>query len=229
MHQGQHHKYIAILSLLLAFWAGSAAAQNEEDAYYDLPDTMPAVTYALKFDPLQVFLGDFQLYFEGTIAKQWSMEVGLGFTRRDYTASFFAYELDDFGDNVDIQTRYAGSLWLKRYFWDTGELYGPYMALGLLHRRHDKTYNVINEAGELSGASFDDSRSFTSLMLFGGFQAIPMQSNFFCDFYLGAGLRFRDFDMVRSTDSNDPDMYSVSREQSWVGALHLGIKFGIGF
>lgn len=220
------HKYTAILSFLLPIYAAAQDGYGEE-AWE--PDSMYAVTMAVKFDPVQVLFGDFQFYFEYYLGKQWSVEAGAGPTRRNFLASTFEYDLDDFGANVDIRTRYAGSLWLKRYFWDTGELYGPYMALAAMHRRHDKTLNVINEEGFLSGEAFEDVRRYTSVMLVGGFQAIPLSSNIFCDFYLGLGVRFRDFDMVRSYDVNNPAAYQISAEQSWIGALQLGVKLGYGF
>ncbi len=207
----------------------SARAQDTIGYSYDLPDTMYSVRNAVKFDPVQVFFGDYQFYFERMVGDQWSVEVGLGPTRRNFTASLFEYELDNFGNNIDIKTRYAASLWLRRYFWDTGELYGPYLAAAVIHRRHDKTYNVINVEGDLSGISFDDSRRYTSFMLFAGYQAIPMQSNLFCDFYLGLGARYRDFDIVRSNDIYSPDDYIVNQEQSWIGTIQVGVKVGYGF
>jgi hypothetical protein len=204
-------------------------AQDEMQDTYVEPDSMYAVQRAVKIDPLQVFFGDLQLYYEHMVGEKWSIELGLGPTRRNFTASIFQYELDDFGSNVDVKTRYAMSLGIKRYFWDTGELYGPYLEAAVMHRRHDKTYNVIDLNGQLTERFFDDSRRYTSLMLIAGFQAIPLQSNLFCDFYLGAGLRYRDFEVVRSTGINEPELYTVSHEQTWVGALQFGVKVGYGF
>lgn len=219
-------KYTAILCFILPF---SLAAQDlPQDEAWE-PDSMYAVIRAVKFDPVQVLFGDFQIYFEHLIGKQWSIEAGAGPTRRNFTAGIFEYDLDDFGTNVHIRTRYAASLWLKRYFWDTGELYGPYLAVAAMHRRHDKTINVINAEGVLTGDAFEDVRRYTSLMLVGGFQAIPLSSNFFCDFYLGAGLRFRDFEVVRSYNASDAGAYQVSPEQTWIGAFQVGVKVGYGF
>lgn len=220
------YKYIAILAVLSPLLAN---AQEDEEELMALPDSMYAVRQAVKFDPLQMFFGDYQFYFEQYMGRQWSVEVGLGPTRRNFTASIFEYELDNFGSNVDIKTRIAASLWAKRYFWDTGELYGLYMGAALTYRRNDKTYNVINADGILSGVSFDDSRRYSSLLLVAGYQALPLQSNIFCDFYLGAGVRYRDAQVVRSTGINDPALYEVRSQYSWVGALQLGVKIGYGF
>lgn len=204
-------------------------AQEEEEYDYGDPDTLIAVVNAIKFDPVQVLFGDFQFYYERIISDRWSIEAGFGPSRRNYTASLFEYELDDFGSNIDIQTRYAASLWARRYFWDSGELYGLYLAGAVLHRRNDKTYNVIGGDGELTGHSFDDSRAYTSFMLFTGYQALTLASNIFFDFYIGAGLRYRDFEVVRSSDLNDPDAFQTTSEQSWIGAFQAGIKVGVGF
>lgn len=224
------YKYMAILAFMVPVWCTAQVPDEEVEAnYYQEIDTMMAVRHAIKFDPLHIFIGDFQLYYEHMVGERWSIEVGFGPTRRNFTASMFDYELDNFGNNIDVHTRYAASLWLKRYFWNTDELYGPYMGVNVHHRRHDKTFNVLNSSGELTGNSFTDSRIYTGLMLVGGYQMIPLQSNIFVDFHVGIGARYRDFDVVRSTDLFNPQAYEVRSETSIRAAVQFGVKIGYGF
>lgn len=222
------YKYNIVLAFCLPLIC-SAQDQDYEEYDYGDPDTLLAVVNAVKFDPVQVIFGDFQFYYERMISDHWSVEAGFGPSRRNYTASLFEYELDNFGSNIDIQTRYAASLWVRRYFWDSGELHGLYLSGAVIHRRNDKVYNVIGRDGELTGDSFDDSRKYTAFMLFAGYQALTLASNIFFDFYIGAGARYRDFDVVRSSLANDPEAYGVTSEQSWIGAFQAGVKVGVGF
>jgi hypothetical protein len=103
------------------------------------------------------------------------------------------------------------------------------MAGAVIHRRNDKTYNVIGSDGLLTGDAFEDERAYTSFMLFTGYQALTIASNIFFDFYIGAGARYRDFEVVRSSDTANPAGYQITSEKSWIGAFQAGIKVGVGF
>jgi len=224
----RHYKYIF---LWMVFLPGVLFAQNspypEEDAYE--ADSLYAVRNAFKIDPVQIIFGDFQVYFEKMITSHWSVEVGFGPTRRNFSASWFDYELDNFGENVDVKTRYAASAAVRYYFWDVEELAGPYLSLAFSHKRFDKAYAVVDTSGALSGDVFDDSRQYTSAMVFAGYQALGRSGNIFADFYVGLGIRQRTFDIVRSTDIYDPMAYSIDRENSFAPGVQVGVKIGFGF
>lgn len=207
----------------------SSQAQYDDADAYGYPDTLIAVTNAVKFDPIQIIQGDFRIFYERMIGKRWSAEASFGPTRRNYTASIFQYELDDFGANVNIRTRYAAGLAVRRYFWETDELYGLYVSGAVVHRVHEKSHSIIGIDGTLTGHAFEDRRRYTDLMCLVGYQALTLQSNIFFDFYVGAGARYRDFDVLRSSDLNDPNAYAVTSEQSWIGTFTAGVKLGIGF
>lgn len=219
-------KYSIAFALLLPL---VTQAQYDEEEAYGYPDTLIAVTNAVKFDPVQILHGDFRFYYERMIGKRWSAEASFGPTRRNYTASIFQYELDDLGANVNIQTRYAAGLSVRRYFWETDELYGLYLAGAVVHRLHEKSHSVIGTDGDLTGDVFEDSRRYTDFVLMVGYQALTLGSNIFFDFYAGAGARYRDFDVLRSSDLNDPGAYAVTSEQSWIGTFVVGVKLGVGF
>lgn len=222
------YKYILFLLLLLPeFCRAQQPGAYFEDAYET--DTLYAVRSAVKFDPIKIFQGDFRLYYERMVAPHWSVEMGAGITRRNYTASWFYYELDNFGDNIDVKTRYAFSFAGRYYFQSEEELFGLYVSMGLSHVRHDKTYNVLDSSGVYTGDSYDDSRRYTSGIATVGYQALGLSSNVFLDFYLGAAVRYRNFQVVRSTAINDPGSYTVTDETSFIGGLEVGVKIGFGF
>lgn len=188
-----------------------------------------AVRNALKFDPVQILFGDYQLYYEVYLTPHSSIEAGFGPTRRNYAANWFDYELDNLGSNVNVKTRFAFTLVYRRYFWADEELFGPYMSAGVNYRRFDKTYDVLDATGNLTGASFDDSRRYSSVMVYGGYQALSLMSNIFADFYIGVGLRYKDFDVVRSYNVNNPDSYRVTTQEEFAFGLQAGVKIGVGF
>jgi hypothetical protein len=222
------YKYIFFISLLLP-----QISEAQYDEGYDVDayeaDTLYAVRSAVKFDPIGILRGDFRLFYEKMLAPHWSIEAGLGPTRRDYTASWFYYELDNLGDNIDVKTRVAASLAGRYYFQGEEELYGPYVTLGVSYVQHDKIYNVLDSSGVYTGSSFTDSRRYTSALITTGYQALGVSSNIFVDIYLGLALRYRDFQVVRSDAINDPESYSVSSETSFAAGLEIGARIGFGF
>ncbi len=224
----RQYKYIFLCFVFLPMvMFGQNNPYPEEDAYEG--DSLYAVRNAFKIDPVQIIFGDFQVYFEKMLASHWSVELGFGPTRRNFSASWFDYELDNFGENVDIKTRYAASAAVRYYFWDVEELAGPYLSLAVSHKRFDKSYAVVDTSGSLSGEVFEDSRQYTSAMFFAGYQALGQSGNIFADFYVGLGIRQRTFDIVRSSDIYNPAAYSVNRENSLALGVQVGVKIGFGF
>lgn len=183
----------------------------------------------MKFDPIQIIRGDYRLFYEKMLAPHWSMEFGLGPTRRNYTSSWFYYELDNLGDNIEIKTRYAISASARYYFQGEEELYGPYLSAGVSHIFYKKSINVIDSAGVDTGFGFEDERRYTSFILTGGYQALGLGSNIFADFYLGLALRYRDFMVVQSTAINDPMSFWIAPENGFVLGVEFGVKIGFGF
>jgi hypothetical protein len=225
------YKYTLFTSLILSITANAQTAGQlpEEDAY-EGTDTLYAVVNAVKFDPVQVFFGDFQFYFEKMIANRMSVELGFGPTRRNYAASLFDDELDAYGRNVDIKTRYAATLGVRRYFADTGELYGSYLSLAMVYRQYEKEYQVIDQNDEIvPGYSFTDRREYASALVVYGYQALSARSNVFADFYIGIGLRYKSLQIVDTYDVHDPNAYSISNESGFGPAVQVGAKIGFGF
>ncbi len=228
MSTGISYKYIFLLSVF-PFLGTAASAQGfeGEDAY--APDSVYAVRNAIKIDPLQIIFGDYSIYYERIISDRYSAEAGIGITRRNYAASWYDYTLDDFGRNVDIQTSHALSASLRRYFMASEELFGPYFAIGASLRDYRTHYTVIDSLGDLTDRDFDDRRQSIFYSLSFGYQAIPLSSNLFVDFYVALGLRSKDFLIVRALDRNDPETYSVEPLNENRFGVQVGAKIGFGF
>lgn len=198
-----------------------------EDAYE--PDSIYAVRNALKIDPVQIVVGEYELIYERILSNHWSVEAGLGITRRNYLADRRDYTLDDLGQNVSIETGYSFTLSIRNYFWDSPELIGPYVELGGNIRQYDLNYAVIDSSGSLTGDEFPDTRKFTSGYVNFGFQALPLNSNIFADFYLGVALRYADLRIIRAEDIHDPATYFYQNKEEWRWGFNVGVKIGVGF
>ena len=198
-----------------------------EDAYE--ADSVYAVRNAIKVDPIQILVGEYELIYERILSNHWSVEAGLGITRRNYLGDPRDYSLDDLGQNVSIETGYSFTLSFRNYFRESPELIGPYLEVGGNIRQYDLTYAVIDTSGALTGDEFPDSRKFTSGYLNFGFQALPMNSNIFADFYVGVAIRYADLRIIRAEDIHDPATYFYENTQEWRWGFNIGVKIGVGF
>jgi hypothetical protein len=197
-------------------------------SYYS-QDSIFAVRNAIKVDPVQIVFGDFRLYYERILTNHFSVELGAGITRRNYASNWFDDDLDNLGENVDIKTGYSFSLSIRRYFHETEELDGVYLALGINHREHVKDFNVIDTTGTLTGDSFRDQRRTTSVIFKLGYQALPLSSNVFADFFTGPAIRFKEYDIVQTLDINDPRAYSIQPLSEVTFGWEVGVRVGFGF
>lgn len=198
-----------------------------EDAYE--PDSVFAVRNAIKIDPIQIVVGEYELIYERILSDHWSVEAGMGITRRNYFPDSRDYTLDDLGQNVSIETGYSFTLSVRNYFRESPELIGPYLELGGNIRQYDLTYSVIDSSGALTGDAFPDTRKFTSGFLNVGFQALPQNTNIFADFYVGVALRYADLRIIRADDINDPETYFYQDKEEWRWGFNVGVKIGVGF
>lgn len=222
------YKYIVFFLLFASLNSfGQINQEESEDAFW--PDSLYAVRNAVKIDPLQVIFGDFSIFYERIIKSGYSAEIGVGLTRRNYAIGWFDYSLDNLGENVDIETGYSLSISARRYFRDSDELNGPYLALGFSARSYNTNYAVIDSAGTLTDFSFKDRRLLKSGSLIVGYQALTTRSNIFVDAYIGLAVVNKDFDVVKSADINDPEQYAIEEKNEFALGLEIGLKIGFGF
>ncbi|MGB6035315.1 MAG: hypothetical protein WBG42_03540 [Cryomorphaceae bacterium] len=222
------YKYILFFLTFIPLISFGQNDEMEEQDFYSL-DSVYTIRNAIKVDPVQIIYGDYSLYFEHMLTGRYSVEVGVGFTRRNYAAGWFDYELDNLGRNVDIKTGPSVSLSFRRYFQDYEELGGAYLAVGVNYRRHQKDFGVIDTAGVLTDISYTDDRQTVSTIFKFGYQALSLNSNVFVDIYTGPAIRFKNYDIVRTTSINDPNAYSIENLNEVVFGWELGIRVGFGF
>lgn len=223
-------RYKYILYFLTIFSLNSfGQTQDEEDTEFYSLDSVYTIRNAFKIDPVQIIYGDYRLYYERILSGRYSVEVGAGFTRRNYAGGWFDYELDNLGGNIDVKTGPSLSFSFRRYFEDYDELGGAYLAAGVNYRRHVKDFGVIDTAGVLTDYSFTDDRQTVSTIFKIGYQALALNSNIFADFYTGPAIRFKNYDIVRTTSLNDPEAYSIENLSEVVFGWELGIRIGFGF
>jgi hypothetical protein len=222
-------RYKIILFFLCFVSLGINGQDTESEPDFYSTDSIYSIRNAFKVDPVQILFGDFRFYYERILGGQFSVEVGAGFTRRNYTSGWFDYELDNLGSNVDVKTGPSLSLSLRRYFRDTGELGGAYLAVSGLYRKYRKDFAIVDTAGTLTDFNLADSRESVSIILKFGYQALPLTSNVFADFYTGPAIRFKNYDIVRTTSVNDPTAYSIENLEEVVFGWELGVRIGFGF
>jgi hypothetical protein len=222
------YKYILFFLTILSLSSFGQTQEAEEPEFY-IQDSIYTIRNAIKVDPVQIIYGDYRLYYEHILSGRYSVEIGVGFTRRNYAAGWFDYELDNLGSNVDIQTGPSLSLSFRRYFEDYDELGGAYLAAGANYRRHKKEFGVIDTAGVLTDYSFTDDRQTISTIFKFGYQALALNSNIFADIYTGPAIRFKNYDIVRTTSINDPLAYTIENLNEVVFGWELGVRIGFGF
>lgn len=222
------HKYILFFLTLITL-STSAQEDNEDLPDFYIQDSVYTVRNALKIDPVQILFGDFRIYYERRISNHFSAEIGVGITRRNYTSGWFDDDLDNLGNNIDIKTGASFSLAVRRYFKDSEELDGAYLSLGVNYRWWIKDISVIDSLGNLSGLTLRDRRQSTSVILNFGYQALPISSNVFADFFTGPAIRFKNYDIVQTTSLNDPSSYSIENLNEVTFGWELGVRIGFGF
>lgn len=226
---GTRYKYIFFFLLSLSSLVGfsQSGGINFEDAYEG--DSLYAVRNAVKLDPLQIAIGDIEVFYERIIAEGFSLEVGAGITRRNYAAGWNDYSLDNLGRNVDIKTGYAFTFAVRKYLQSSDELSGPYVSLGMKFLKYETDFEVVDTTGVLTSDVFTDIRNYTNVEGLVGYQLLPQTSNLFMDVYVGVAYRKKDFDVVHSSAVNDPESYTIEHETENDFAFRVGVKIGWGF
>lgn len=215
---------LVVIALFASFGCSGQSAEAPPPV-----DTLYAVRNAVKFDPVRIVFGDYRLLYERILSDRWSVEGGVGITRRNYASGWFDYDLDNLGTQVDIRTGLALSLYVRRYFRADPELIGPYLAAGFSFLDYRKDYHPLDRTGQFTDAALTDRRRYSSAVLLFGIQPLSYASNVFVDFHTGPALRFKDFDQVRATDPADPATYHIRAFTEATFGWEVGVRLGFGF
>lgn len=194
-------------------------------------DTVSVMKNCFKFNPLLFLQGEIPVYYERAISERVSLEVGAGFTTRNYVSLSFSDEADDFGGGVEVKPQFAAHVGFRYYLTDDLEPYGWYLSPEFATRTYLKTINTKDALGNLTETKLDDKRVFNDTKLLLGFQALSGSSNWLVDFYGGVGLRNRALQKVKENIDlvNDTREYSYEFVDDTVVAFFLGFKIGVGF
>lgn len=235
----------AALATVLLTMAGPALAQDDQDGakkhvvlYRDMVaakwDTVKCVKNALKLNPLLFIKGEIPLYYERALSHRLSLELGLGFTWRNYlTGSIGENDADDYGAGTNIIAKPTYHLGVRWYHVDDLEPQGMYTQLTLAHVEYVKDIRHKNDDGTFGTLKSRDERIYNDVRVYLGYQLLSASSNWLFDLYGGLALRNRNMSIVKETidlsASTDIWSYEVTEKSDIVPALFLGLKVGLGF
>ena len=189
----------------------------------------------IKVDPLLFLFGDIPLFYERTLNSKFSVEVGVGFTTRDYwKGTLGSYAYSSF-EEERVKHIPHPSFKLAGRFYPAG--YAPeefYLALEYSYRAHEEEISKKEGITRISKETINSERIFNEFKLILGSQGAWGYSNHFAlDYYIGGGIRQRDITDVKeevSSGLNDiVHEYEIDRKKDWVPAFYLGVKIGYAF
>lgn len=194
-------------------------------------DTVNVMKTCFKLNPLLFFHGEIPIYIERAVSERVSLEVGLGFTTRNYVSISLNEESDDFGAGTEIQPKLAAHVALRYYFTDDLEPYGFYLSPEFATRTYTKIITERDNSGALTNMKRNDERVFNDTKLLAGYQILGGTNNWLLDMYGGFGLRSRDLKKVQENFDVDSGVRTYSDEliDDTIMGFYLGFKFGIGF
>lgn len=197
-------------------------------------DTVKCVKNAIKLNPLLFFRGEIPLLYERALTHRLSMELGVGFTWRDYLNLNFSGgggDADDYGAGTNIIAKPTYHLGIRWYHSDDIEPQGWYTQLGFAHIEYVKDIKEKNPDGSFSTVKNRDERIYNDIRLLSGYQLLSASSNWLFDVYGGVALRNRSLQIVNETLDlvTDKWTYTVEEKNDIVPAFFLGVKVGLGF
>ncbi|MBK6343788.1 MAG: hypothetical protein IPF41_14695 [Flavobacteriales bacterium] len=199
-------------------------------------DTVKSVKNVFKLNPLIFFRGEVPLYYERALTPKLSLEVGLGFTARNYLAlSWVGDDADEYGAGTKILYNPSYHIGARFYFADDIEPAGVYINPEFAHLVYSKLIREKNPDGSLSERQRLDERTYNDVRVMLGYQSLGYSSNWVLDFYGGLGFRNRDNIVVKEKHiiNADPEpdeyLYDDVRENKNVIAFFLGVRIGVGF
>ncbi|MFZ1693624.1 MAG: hypothetical protein WAT74_10535 [Flavobacteriales bacterium] len=199
-------------------------------------DTVKCIKNIFKLNPLLFFRGEVPLYYERALTPKLSLEVGLGFTARNYLSlSWVGDDADEYGAGTDIVYNPSYHIGARFYLTDDLEPSGWYINPEFAHLVYSKYIREKNPNGSLSDRRNLDHRTYNDLRILLGYQSLSYNSNWIIDFYGGLGFRNRDNIVVQENhiinQDPTPDVYEYKVEQrnQNVVAFFLGLRIGLGF
>ena len=245
-------KEYLILAIFLAVSSQFAIAQNRAVVQVELIDEddqgksrgsgSAFESFSVKLNPLLFFRGNIPIYVEANLSEKAAVEVGVGFTHKDYldinSSWFGGYNLNideditieksnitnDIGMSFHLGLRYyaSGSSWQSE---------GPYFGIDYRFQQYNAILNgyttywngdyatISDLDDKLSRVNHDFKLSFGYLYYF--------EDNAFIEPYVGMGIRARTIDQFGEVTTGNVSSIAFFEEKEKVPFLSLGIKIGI--
>jgi hypothetical protein len=210
-------------------WAGMATASQAQDS---LETNTWVKRNAVKINIFALMNGDLPLSFERRIKKKYSVLGGLGFTSKDLFwelgRNFNDLDLRAFSDPLLGFSIHMGA---RVYYSERfPALKGAYFEALIRYRYYRSWVSVCNEPTSVT-VQFPylrESRNVSDFLLLFGYQ-INTRQHFILDFYLGAGLRFREGMTVRCREESGIGLIPGRvHELEYSPKFAVGMKIGFG-
>ncbi|MEX0965976.1 MAG: hypothetical protein WD077_01965 [Bacteroidia bacterium] len=242
-------RYIVILLIgfMAGFSASDAGAQVRSSSEYsydgsdresNFDDGIENVKHIFKVNPLNIFIGDFPVYYEHKLDKRLSVEVGAGYTFRNYIFGIWQTTASQVPEFIDIREAEPGfsARASLRYFpnklregiYDIeGFYFGPeiqYKAYNMSVLECDPDFpNRYTENTK------SEHRNLLDIKITFGYQQF-YSGNFIVDFYGGIGVRSKDQNLhFCDWDETQRSFLSTPENvKTVVPVISAGFKFGLG-
>ena len=230
-----------IIYLLVLFFNTSIYAQVEEQVVLNVikPENIDKERYndltnwALKFDIIPLYTGDYNVNFEYKIVKRLSIEAGLGFTydflKIDLSnpIDFNIYEGSDY-----IEDDYSGSSFgmskrisLKYYFKsEAKDIKGWYVGFNHIDKTFNYTHETKNDANPIKTHKIKNTVISNNLIF--GYQNLINKKVVF-DVSLGFGIKDRTKQFVINRRDYYSDYFTVEEGSLNTYNIFLSAKIGI--
>jgi hypothetical protein len=188
-----------------------------------------SVQQALKTGISQFARGEFSVFYEYRLSRHYSFELGAGVTYIDVPYELFVNDGDFLFEGLDATrsrflSGYAGHAEIRYYpaRYETA-ITGWYLAPAYSYRSWQMEYYVplgfISETHRMK-------RIWNDFRLQVGYQNADPYETFFWEWYVAAGVRNVNEDMVTSRPNNEYEFWKIQQTQFSLGG---GVKLGIVF
>jgi hypothetical protein len=221
--------------------------KTSSDSTIKKTDKISQFKNAIKLNPLLFLRGELPVYYERVINKNFSLEVAIGVTFKDYLGGMFEeISSDDFGFmGADVTEKMKANLSYKfgvRFFPSGYALDGVYFSLEFAKRNYDMNLSIKNSLPEFDPITFtqiqnntiytfNEQRYHNELKFIYGENEFFYWDNSFLDFYIGAGIDFYSEKKVKATTDNitNKQTYTLESSNNIVPKFYLGVKYGFVF
>ena len=180
----------------------------------------------IKFNVFEAFSGDFSLYYERILNKNFSAEVGLGVTLYDYFSSLINSNFEIDNDVYEPLLGVSFSLGGRYYPFRAADEF--YVGPEFKYKYYHNNYNYTDYLGQ--NASLEEFRTIVLPRLTFGYVYF-FDDNIFIDYSAGFGIGKITTGSVESVYdiSTGATNYILDEQSRLVPRFHMGLKVGLAF